>query len=1195
MLRDVIRFEWRYHTRQIAFPVAVVFFLGIGFALPAIGYGPTGANLNSPFVVMQSVGLLSLLMIFGLTVLCANAVSRDAETGMREIVFATPIGKLRYLAARFAGAFAASVTIFSATIVGLYVSPMISRLDPTRVGPTVPLAYLWAFLVMALPNILFAAAVIFAVAVLTRSVLASYVGSVFLYMLYMVVGMMVGSPLFAGVKPQTPVSMVRAAIMDPFGINAFFQQTWYWTPAQRNTELLALDGYFLLNRVLVIVVALIILAITYRRFSFRATSTKTTRAPDLVSETAPGAVAYRRVQVQPQSRAARWAALRVATLLEFRTTATSKPFLALMALWTCVALIDITDNSVWEYHTMAYPTTRMMLSDIQTTLPVLGALMLVYFAAEVVWRERIVKADEIIDATPAPSSVFYAAKGAALILLTWLMTALPIVLAIGYQLGTGYTDVHPLAYLTLFYFVALPLALFTVVILLVQTLTPNRWVGVLFAMILGLAMLSPDELGLKHGLLRFAKPPRAPYTEMNGVVGVGAFGWYLLYWAGLAGVLGAVTLGIWRRGRAHTLLQRVRALPQRWGTRGLIAATGSLALFLGTGGFIYNDTNVAHRYETYEQNLNWRESYERTYRRYDTMPQPSIVAVKTDVNLYPSKGLYAVTGSYTLENKTANGIDTVLVSQPRDVPASRMEVTGAHLARQDEKSGMYTFALDTPLAPGAQAELRFSVQSPRRHVVAEAFDFDVVKNGSYLTRNAAFPKLGYVRGYEMDDANERKKRGLVPPRVGPGPLEDALAGRDRRESWLTLDVTVSTDDDQTAIAPGDLTRDWNQDGRHYFHFVTPKPITPTFGFVSARFAVRRENHGGVDIAIYYDPSHAYNIDRMMAAARRSLDIFGERFSPYAERSLRVAELPAHWGFGAYALPGIIVWPEDRGFVTKYREGDVDLVTRRLAHEISHQWWGHVLYPAQVQGAVTLVETMAKYSEMLVTEAVQGKSAIPAMLRYERENYVLSRGNMPFPEPTLMRAYDYDFVYYSKGAIIMDALRDLMGDAALNRALRRLIQEHGGDANPPATTLDLQAALHAESAPEQHALIDEWIGKVTLYDLRVESASTEQMPDGRNRVTVTIRGRKTLEPGGATKPSEAPLDELIDVAVYSEHPSTGNAQPIYAGKYRLRTGATQIIVEVSGKPAFVSVDPFERRIEVERADNIRETTVGRSRR
>src|ERR1044072_3332362 len=197
MLREVIRFEWRYHTRQIAFAVGLLFFLGMGFILPVLGYGPGGTHLNSPFVVMQSVGLLSLLTIFLLSVFCANAVARDAEHGMKEIVYATSVGKLRYLTARFVGALAAALTVFSCTIVGLSLAPMLGQVDAAKLGEPYPLAYLWALLVLALPNMLFAGAVVFAVAVLSRSVLASYVGSVFLYMLYMVIAMMIDSPLMA--------------------------------------------------------------------------------------------------------------------------------------------------------------------------------------------------------------------------------------------------------------------------------------------------------------------------------------------------------------------------------------------------------------------------------------------------------------------------------------------------------------------------------------------------------------------------------------------------------------------------------------------------------------------------------------------------------------------------------------------------------------------------------------------------------------------------------------------------------------------------------------------------------------------------------------------------------------------------------------------------------------------------------------
>ncbi|HEX8244318.1 MAG TPA: hypothetical protein VF541_12495, partial [Longimicrobium sp.] len=451
MLREVIRFEWRYHTRQVAFPVGVLFFLGMGYMLPVLGYGPAGTHLNSPFVVMQSVGLVSLLTIFVLTVFCANAVSRDAEHGMKEIVYATSVGKLRYLAARFVGAMAASAAVFCFTLVGLFVAPMVARLDPAGLGAPHPLAYLWALLVMALPNMLFAGAVIFAVAVLSRSVLASYVGSVFLYMLYMVVAMMIGSPLMAGATPQSPQAMARAALLDPFGISAFFQQTWYWTPAQRNTQLLALDGYFLANRLLVVALTAAILVVTWRLFSFRLAAGARPAKAEADVEAPRGGGRYRPVAVAPEGAAGRWAALRVSTLREFRATAASKPFLALLALWFCVAAISVESGPVGEYRTRLYPTTATMLEALETPLAFLATLMLAYFAAEVVWRERIVRADEIVDATPAPNGVFYLAKGGALVLLSSLMTAMAIVVAVGYQLGTGYTRLQPGAYLALFW------------------------------------------------------------------------------------------------------------------------------------------------------------------------------------------------------------------------------------------------------------------------------------------------------------------------------------------------------------------------------------------------------------------------------------------------------------------------------------------------------------------------------------------------------------------------------------------------------------------------------------------------------------------------------------------------------------------------------------------------------------------------
>lgn len=504
---------------------------------------------------------------------------------------------------------------------------------------------------------------------------------------------------------------------------------------------------------------------------------------------------------------------------------------------------------------------------------------------------------------------------------------------------------------------------------------------------------------------------------------------------------------------------------------------------------------------------------------------------------------------------------------------------------------MYLFVLERPLAPGASAELSFHIPSPRRTVEASGFDYSVVPNGSYLTRPAAFPRLGYAAGNELDDPSERRVRGLGPPR-GPVKLEEAMAGRDRRDGWLTVDATVSTSADQTAIGPGELVREWRQDGRRYFHFRTTGPATPMFGFVSARYQVRRVSHNGVSLEVYHHPGHEANVDRMLATAARSLDVFGARFGAYPLRHLRIAEVPGHWEFGAYALPGLIVYPEDRGFLTDFRRGgDVDLVTRRVAHEVSHQWWGHRLYPAQVEGGTMLVETLAKYSEMRVLEAIRGEGSLPPLLRFERENYILSRMNLPFPEPSLLRVTDWDFVFYAKGAIVMDAIRDLMGEEALDRALRSLLRDHGAGSRP-ANTVDLLAALHAEAAPEHRALIDEWIREVTFYDLRVESATARPLGGGRYQVTARIHAGKKLHPGGRMEAErEGPLDEVLDVAVYARHPLSTGDRPLYAGRQRLRTGPNEVTFEVRGRPEFISIDPFERRIEVERADNVRELSIG----
>ncbi len=59
----------------------------------------------------------------------------------------------------------------------------------------------------------------------------------------------------------------------------------------------------------------------------------------------------------------------------------------------------------------------------------------------------------------------------------------------------------------------------------------------------------------------------------------------------------------------------------------------------------------------------------------------------------------------------------------------------------------------------------------------------------------------------------------------------------RHADWITFEATVSTSPDQVALAPGDLQREWSENGRRYFHYRTSGRVVPFFAFLSALFAV----------------------------------------------------------------------------------------------------------------------------------------------------------------------------------------------------------------------------------------------------------------------------------------------------------------------------------------------------------------------
>lgn len=1184
MLREIVRFECAVQVRRATFPIACGIFGLLGFGLAASGFGPGNLPLNAPYTVALSTGLLSLAAIFLAAAFSTDAVVRDVEQRTEEIVHATPVGRAPLLLGRFLGSSAVAVAAALPLLPGLLLGASMPWHDPARLGPVDLLAYLWPAAILLLPNILLAAAALFAVAALTRRALAGHIAAVALYALYFVAALLTDSPLMASSGPAAG-SVPGAALLDPTGLSALFEQTRYWTPVERSTRLLRLSGSLLANRLLWVSLAAGLLLLTHRVVPFRVAAGRVRRR-----RTAPPAhsppVSHVPAAVAPAGPGRWLRAFLSAARLDLRGLLRSPPGLLLLVLWVGTAGVEVASAVLGgEHGTALLPTTGLLVATLRQPLTLYGLLGLIVVSTELVWRERRWQLDGILDATPVPAGLFVAAKGTAMAVLVVLLVTIAVLVGLLVQMVRGGADPEPALYLSLYYHQGLPLVLFGVVTLLVHTLAPYRTLGMLLVLAVAVLGRHPELVGLDHPLWRFPKAPPVEHTAMNGFGPFAApFHWSMAY-AGAAALLCAVAAtGLWRQRSSAGTGARLRRLARLRGPRRL-AAGAALLVLVASGGVILYSTTLLNPYRTPDAICDWRAAYERRYRPLAGLAQPRIRAITSRLDLYPGERRYRVEGTYRLVNDSGRPVETVLVAVRREAEDVALSLAGGRLVDTDRRFGMLRFELGRPLAPGEETELSFRLAVDHRGFVAGRPDTSIVDNGSFLPGHRVYPTIGYRRSRELTDPVVRRERGLpVEPTGAPGAGRPGHGdgGSAPVGGFMDWDLTVSTAGDQIAVAPGQLVERWREGGRRVFRYRSSRPIRNAVAVASARYEVVRTRHGAVEVAIYYHPDHDVNVHRMLEAAVRSLELFEARFGPYPQDDLKIVEIPSTWSFAGLARPGLVLLVEDRLFLTDTREpGRLDLVSRRIAHEVAHQWWGLWLSP---EGAGSmLVESTAKHAALAVLDHLHGPGAVRRCLGYELEGYLRGRAGAYRAEAPLVRAGQRPYVYYRKGAIVLRAVEELLGGERMARVLGALMAEHGGPGGK-ITPEHLVDALARAAPARDRWLVREWMEEVVLYDLAVEAVEARPLGGDRYAVTMTVSVAKE-RPGDGHPRALRVVDEPLGIAVYGAHPDVGG-EPLHLATHRLDGGRQTITLEVDGPPAYVAIDPYRLRLDRTPGDDLR---------
>lgn len=1181
MLRAVVRFEWRYQTRQPVFFAAAALFLVAGFALSVTRLGPENVPVTSSYQVVQCHALLTLFAVFAAAIFGAGGVLRDTEHRMAEIVFSTPVGRLAYLGGRFAGAYLAAVAAVSCSVVGMLLATLTPWIPPERVGPVDVGAQIASLAVVVLPNVLFATAALFAVAAVTRSAVATYVAAVGLYALWFAAALLTGSPLMAASQPGAGGGL-GAALLDPFALASFFFDTRHWSLAEKGSRLVPLGGSLLWNRVVWLAAAAALLAVTYRRFSFRTIGRAKAKPSRRLSDDLLTAVAvadagpYRGVATAAGPRV--WlASFLSATRIESRALFRSSGFLLLLLLWASVAGSELYATLFdGEYGARVLPTSGTVVDALRQPLALFGTLWVVYFGAEIFWRERTRGFQPILDTTPVAASAVVGAKWAAMGLAIAAAAGVVTALGVTTQVAVGQTAVQPFVYASLFYLVALPLVLQSAAALAIHAWSPGKHVGMLLVLVfVGLAA-RPETIGLEHPLWRIGRGPAVGYSDLTGFdPTLSTFGAFMLHGSALASLfLLAAALG-WRSLGAP-LAERARAL-RRQATGATAAVALAVALvWVGSGAWIAYQTGVRQSYRTSAELADWKADYERSYRHLASVPQPAVTDLRLDVDLEPEAGRLAVGGTYRLVNETAEPVPVVWVAVRTDAVRSDLALGGHAPSATDERFGVVRFDLPEPLAPGAEAELRFSLRFVRDALPLAGRANDVLADGTFLLGTRMLPSLGYRQSYQLSAPRERVAHGL--PAAGEPSSEEAAHGAAQGDGRrVTVVTTVSTSERQVALAPGHLERRWREGGRAYFRYRTEVPVVNRVAIASARYAVARAGHGDTRIEVYSHPRHRANVERIVELAKVSLDELERRFGPYPHRELRIAEV-AGQPFTGYATPGAVWLDGPAGFLIDPRSsGPVDLLARRTAHEVAHQWWGCQMSPAATGGDAFLLESLARYAELRIVARLHGGDSVRRLLEIELDRYLAGRSRGSEPEVPLAEVRRQSYLFAAKGAIVVQAIAELVGEERFDGVLRRLLRE------PRPTTDEFLRLLRAVASPEEYALIEQWMERIVLYDLAVEEATSTRLADGRYRVAVRVRAGK-VEADGLGTERPLPFDEEIAIALVGDGPD-GERQDLRT--HRLHDGTEEIVLIASSPPHHVEIDPDTTRVEATRTDNRRQ--------
>ncbi len=1192
--REIVLFELYYRKNRPATYIYFLILLGISiFALSSKAVTLFGAgtmvSANAPVIVAKMMSALSLVFVFITSAIMGVSILRDFEHKIASLLYITPLHKWQYLLGRFMGSFITLLLIFLGVILGMLLTEFIPTSHSAGLLPFSLSTYLYPFVLVVIPNLLFTATLFFMVGALSRSMLMVYVQGIGLFLIYAILDESVFD--FMGNK-------TLAALLDPMALHTLLIESEYWSVAQQNQQMIGVNSLLGLNRLIWLSVTVLLWFIAFRKFKFELIGSKVRlvrKRPAKKTVQPTPAIASPVVQIAPSRPFNQVRQILHQSFFYARMVFKEIPFRVIMA-GTLVFLIIASFNIGGSYaNVKTYPLTYLVLEAFER-LSIFFVTIIIFYSGELIWKERSIRFDVIYDALPTPTYVNLLGKILGMIwvfvgvLVSLIFTGIVIQSSYQYHQHDVPLYLRVLSTQTLFFVIW-----YVVMAFFIQVIVNHKFLAYLITF-LGFVLISlMDFIGLEHGLFKYGQVSLGLYSDLNGFTPLSSkFVPYAMYWFSLAIMLTITAVLLFVRGKETKLRHRVAIARQRFGKQLQYLTTAMLLLFCSTGFYIYYNTEVLNDFQSVKAQERKQAGYEQQLKQFEGVNQPKITDVKLTIELYPHQRRYQAKGQYLLKNLSKQPITEIHVQHNRalDPQVKLMKVDFDKVATPTQSFDEldYTiYQLQKPLEPQEQIKMNFVTAFTTQGFVEKPSTLyeSVLTNGTFID-NRHFPSLGYDPDMEIETDRTREKFGL-PARQNtfdsdhPKAHQHGILGDDAYK--VNLEVVVGTAADQIAVAPGHLQKQWKKGQRAYFHYKMDRPIEHFYSIVSARYQVLRDSvmiqdqgkAKKIDLAIYYDAKHRYNLQSMMRSMKHSLQYCSKNFSPYQYRQLRILEFPRYAGF-AQSFANMIPFSEGIGFVLDQRN-TIDVAYKVTAHEVGHQWWAHQVMAAHVNGAGMVLESLAQYTAVMVMKKHLPKEQLQKYMEFEHHRYFRGRTRLREKETPLSEAsINPVYLQYGKGAVNLFALQHYIGEDNVNRALHRFIHHtdslSNGEVTHYATTQELIACIRQQTPDSLQSLVTDLFEKIILFDNKTTQAkATKQGQD--YVVTLNIDAQK-YQVNAEGQEQKIKINDWVDVGIYGQAPSgrdKGKDKLIYLKKHKITGPLTKLRIRITQKPTKAGIDPL----------------------